>query len=382
MKKLFALFALLALILICASALAACEHSLYLAQATTPDCDTDGYLLYKCHNCSYSEKRLNGKAPGHFWKVYATDPSTCTTKGTKYYECSLCGGRKTESIAKLPHKWKTIETLKEATCKQAGEKLLRCTECNSNDFQAIPKAHKYGSWKVTQEPSDHTLGKRERTCKYCNRKEKDDFYPEGTLYKNIKNKKAEVKALQQQLKDLGYSKSGVDGSYGSKTVSGVKAAQKAFGLKVDGIAWPQTIKAVDDAWKAKFASTPEPTSVPTPEPTAIPTPRPLASFCVMGTDENGIEQWDLCAAHQMDADADAWQAELDRLYQAWIDLAAKEDRPVIVNHKISFQGYLSSQQMLWNTQFGAGSEKALALKTEMLKEQCCTLCGSVYSLAH
>lgn len=60
-----------------------------------------------------------------------------------------------------------------------------------------------------------------------------------------------VKELQQMLLDRGYKlpKYGADGDYGNETVSAVKAFQKDWGLKVDGIAGPETQKML--------ASTPE-----------------------------------------------------------------------------------------------------------------------------
>src|SRR5699024_10478071 len=58
--------------------------------------------------------------------------------------------------------------------------------------------------------------------------------------------KAEVKKIQQQLKDRGYSLGsyGVDGSYGKDTYNAVRAFQKAAGLAVDGVAGPDTRKAL------------------------------------------------------------------------------------------------------------------------------------------
>lgn len=51
-----------------------------------------------------------------------------------------------------------------------------------------------------------------------------------------------TKIMQQRLVALGYSvgKCGADGSFGSGTLSGVKAFQKAMGLTVDGVVGPNT----------------------------------------------------------------------------------------------------------------------------------------------
>lgn len=55
---------------------------------------------------------------------------------------------------------------------------------------------------------------------------------------------SEVTALQNALKNKGYYKGAVDGIFGSKTLSAVKTFQKDAGLTVDGIAGPQTLKAL------------------------------------------------------------------------------------------------------------------------------------------
>ena len=54
----------------------------------------------------------------------------------------------------------------------------------------------------------------------------------------------EVKQIQEKLKRWGYYDGNVDGIYGSKTVSAVKAFQKKNGLTVDGIAGTNTLNAM------------------------------------------------------------------------------------------------------------------------------------------
>ena len=54
----------------------------------------------------------------------------------------------------------------------------------------------------------------------------------------------EVTSIQNALKSRGYYTGAVDGIFGSKTLAAVKNFQKAQGLTVDGIAGPQTLKAL------------------------------------------------------------------------------------------------------------------------------------------
>lgn len=55
---------------------------------------------------------------------------------------------------------------------------------------------------------------------------------------------SEVKQIQTKLKQWGYMTGAVDGIYGAETEKGVRYFQKKNGLQVDGIAGPQTLRAM------------------------------------------------------------------------------------------------------------------------------------------
>ena len=55
---------------------------------------------------------------------------------------------------------------------------------------------------------------------------------------------SEVAQIQQRLNELGYNAGKADGIFGSNTLNAVKAFQKDQGLAVDGIAGPNTLKAL------------------------------------------------------------------------------------------------------------------------------------------
>lgn len=69
------------------------------------------------------------------------------------------------------------------------------------------------------------------------------FKSQPTLSK-YGSKSNEVRQIQTKLKELGYFNDQVDGVFGAKTQSAVKSFQKAKGLNADGIAGPQTLKAL------------------------------------------------------------------------------------------------------------------------------------------
>lgn len=60
----------------------------------------------------------------------------------------------------------------------------------------------------------------------------------------LKSSGPRVEAVQQFLSDNGYGTGNVDGKYGPATAKGVKDFQTALGLKVDGVAGPNTLRAM------------------------------------------------------------------------------------------------------------------------------------------
>ena len=87
------------------------------------------------------------------------------------------------------------------------------------------------------------------------------------------NKGAQVTALQERLKALGYYKETPTGTYDTKTIGAVRSFQKKNGLKADGSAGAETQKAIysADAIPADATPTPKVTEEPTPTPTvAVP----------------------------------------------------------------------------------------------------------------
>jgi peptidoglycan hydrolase-like protein with peptidoglycan-binding domain len=65
-----------------------------------------------------------------------------------------------------------------------------------------------------------------------------------TSTSNVNSTTAEVRQLQQRLRDLGYRPLTVDGIYGSETAAAVSAFQQRNNLEVDGVAGRQTFAAL------------------------------------------------------------------------------------------------------------------------------------------
>lgn len=384
MKKLLAMLVLLAVLLLAATALAECHHTYDMVDVKKVTCETDGYSILKCNDCGHTVKEITDKAYGHDWAYVTGQEADCTEDGFKRYMCGNCGESRIETVNAPGHKWKDSHVLEEVTCKKAGSMRTVCEVCGLSGTRVIEKGHKYGEWTITEEATDHSKGTRTRTCRVCKKKQTEEYYPEGTLYKDIKGHSDEIKDLQQKLTDLGSLNDKVDGKFGKKTQAAVKAFQKAHGLTANGIAWPQTLSALDAAWNAEFG---------VPEEAYAP----CCGF--LEIDENGTQYWERCEVHAninqqaaqglpatateaeiANVQTVAWQAELNRLYRLWLENCEPEDQPMVINHKVMFEGHLNSQITLWNAQYGEGSLMVLRLVNETMEEQCCTLCPVVYAL--
>ena len=382
MKKLLVMLLLLALLLPVA-ALADCDHDFYMANTVKPTCESEGYYILKCHLCGYTKKEITDGAWGHDWELVDAKEPTCDEKGYRRYTCSTCHASKTDSMAATGHDWKDSYVLEDATCTKDGVMRTVCRVCGLSGTRKIERGHQYGVWNVTEEPTDHTKGTRSRTCKICKKKQTETFYPEGTLYKDIKGHTNEIRELQTWLTELGFLNDKIDGKFGKKTEAAVKAFQKAYGLKPDGIAWPETLRVLEETVYGGI----------------LADGRGEVECCTMTILEDGTIGWTVCDTHRalaaqatagLSPDASeaerlnflavAWRAELEMLYQTWLELCMPEEQPMVINHKTMFMGYLNSQQMLWDAQFGAGSLQVLELMGNMMMEQCFTLCPIVDGL--
>ena len=79
----------------------------------------------------------------------------------------------------------------------------------------------------------------ERTTRYPYwREDNDSGLGYRTLRKNMRG--SDVRTLQTMLKALGYNVGRIDGIFGNRTRSAVRAFQRANLLKIDGIVGPET----------------------------------------------------------------------------------------------------------------------------------------------
>ena len=80
----------------------------------------------------------------------------------------------------------------------------------------------------------------------------DAFNPSEEIV--VTASQSENKQIQQKLKDLGYYYGNIDGILGNQSVTAIKNFQRDYGLSVDGIVGPNTLKALGLSSTASYTS--------------------------------------------------------------------------------------------------------------------------------
>lgn len=215
--------------------------------------------------------------------------------------------------------------------------------------------------------------------------------PEGTLHRGIEGHTEEIEFLQYQLFYAGYlgeDVGEVDGIFGKKTESAVKAFQRDYGLEQTGIVCPDTQIALDEVWESGME----------PQGGAD-----MPAFCQAGHNANGTPSLVLCEHHMnlfarahgallaaLSDDAQTvaalkthiqmWRTELDALYQRYIDASPPALKAPLLDHQSAFLGYYDAQLALWQAQYGIDSIAALEKACTALSDQCVCLCALLAAL--
>ena len=188
MKKYISVFFLL--IIGCASLLlfscsSECEHKHLTSTIIYPTCETEGYTLNTCVDCS-SEFKTNYRLPhGHNINETIFAP-TCKDEGYTYYSCDCGYSYRSAAIPPLGHTY--TEATITSTCESAGYTEHTCSVCAHSYKSDIVAASGHNTIKKeTTFPTKTTVGYTEYSCDVCSRSFKDDFvfysdvYGGGTL---------------------------------------------------------------------------------------------------------------------------------------------------------------------------------------------------------
>ena len=206
---------------------------------TEATCLASGLKTRTCSVCGKTENEGIPKNEHRWseWKV--TKEPTCTERGHKKRTCSLCGGTENLNIKELGHEAGEWTITKEPTCQKTGEKEAECIRCGKKMIKKLNRVdHDYEEWETVEPATDFSKGKRQSVCRFCKRKKVADYYPDGTLAKDLENDPEDVRDVQIELKALGLLKKDPSGKYDKATADAVSKAEKGLGLKQDGICWP------------------------------------------------------------------------------------------------------------------------------------------------
>lgn len=313
------------------------------------------------------------------------------------------------------HNWKDEFVETSPTCTQNGVMYIECVECGEPGIRVMDKlAHVYGDWRVTRQPTENSMGARERTCQVCGSVQAEDVWPNGTIRKG--SSRSMVESLQSMLVSGGFLDA-VNGVYDEQTEQAVRTVQMEAGFSVNGIAWPETIGYLVNRYGMATvpAATAKPTVTPAPAateaPTAVPTPVVTAAvqsgyvldaslqraYCTQVEIERGVMAVVYCPVHQAllencemmlsFAQTDAlklealrmyrmmWENEMNLLYQKWAAGSdSDEDKGMIMSHQAMYTSYLSMQESTWTRMYGAGSIRIQEQVIASLMQQCADVC--------
>ena len=161
------------------------EHN-YIVDVTAPTCVDEGYTLYTCSGCGYSEQSDFVPALGHSEYVDAAIPATCTESGlTEGLHCGRCGLMllEQEVVPALGHSWGEWEETLAPTETERGEKQHVCSVCEAVETVPVPElnheeiGHDYEYSVTVVEPTCTEGGYTIHAC-FCGEVCKSDWTPE------------------------------------------------------------------------------------------------------------------------------------------------------------------------------------------------------------
>ena len=179
MKKLFFLIPLLCLPLFLFSCNEECEHNHLAAKLIEPTCDSEGYTLNTCVDCSAEFKSDYVLPLGHSIAETVFAP-TCADVGYTYYSCE-CGYNYTANYTPpVGHTY--TETVHEVTCEAAGYTEYTCSVCAHSYKGKFVNTEGHKLSAVEHLPTKDTVGYTQYTCEICKLSYASDFVFYSDVY--------------------------------------------------------------------------------------------------------------------------------------------------------------------------------------------------------
>lgn len=386
---------------------------------TAPTCVSDGVTVKECSICGASETVASEPAIGHDWADGKTEPicdnpgeifrvcticeeyqtieiiealthdwldkeliaeADCENDGSMRKYCSICEEERVFILPSSGHSYSEWETVKSATCTDEGEKTRYCHDCGKEVTEYIEREeHDYGDWIITEEATDSSKGQRYHRCTECGASAEEWYYPEGTLYRGM-YKNDDVLKMQEKLTVLGFLDDKADGIFGKKTEQAVIEFQKTAELEESGVAYPQTLEAIETAAENEVLTEGE-SSI---------------EKCEIIISDGGVIEIAYCSRHnqlitetdvmlsEYDGDEDAlneiydiWHNEMTALYETCIESTEETVIILITESHESFIEYLTSIKALWESVYFDTPETVTAYAIDLIKAYCANVCGMI-----
>ena len=151
---------------------------------------------------------------------------------------SLKKGDKGDAVKKLQQRLKELGYYSPTCYGEYGDKTVAAVKA----FQKNNGLTQDGVAGTKTQSKLYSESAKDASGKLPGEETEDKEADDGSLKKGASGEA--VKELQTRLKELGYYTSFVDGDYGDRTVTAVKAFQKNNGLTQDGVAGDATLKAM------------------------------------------------------------------------------------------------------------------------------------------
>ncbi len=155
-----------------------CDHESGVKTVVEPTCEKDGYTLYQCNDCEFSETASIIPASGHSMQETVIAP-TCEGEGYTLNTCANCSLQYNTNVKK-PTGHDLRGTTTSPTCEEEGYTDLKCANCDLEYSTDIvpPKGH---TLKETIVPPTCTEeGYTQVVCDECDYEYKTDaIAPKG-----------------------------------------------------------------------------------------------------------------------------------------------------------------------------------------------------------
>ena len=147
----------------------------YKETIVQPECDAEGYTIYRCTRCGDEYKdNFTQKLPHSYEPTVV--PSTCTERGYTKYTCTACGHNYIDEQSYTPEKGHSYKVAEEVLpdCEHAGHRKFVCGACGDGYTVTLPElGHDYKETVVP--PECDAEGYTIYSCTRCGDEYKDNF---------------------------------------------------------------------------------------------------------------------------------------------------------------------------------------------------------------